>query len=459
MPQRDQPRCDATLDPMRQERRLTLFLWALGGLVALPLLVRGPGIVLDDWFTLWWGWRDGVWRAAGSTQARARPVGALVYDLQYGVIGPHPGIWIALQALATAATAVTLSLLLRRWLQPLPAAAVAAVWLLSANHATLDSWGAGSLAALSLLLLLSGGLVLLRGSEGASAVLVWCGVGLLTASPLVYEATLPAAFAAAVLLPRLAGRVDRWAHAACRAVPVVAAAAVLVTGSVHLRSDQGWFDLRSTVSALAGEGIARWSAPSIVLTTIVLAVSALVLVRPFSSLSRRLLPAGPAMLIVGGFCVAILGYLPFVRYPITALGIGDRANVVAAVGGSMVWVGIGSAAIRHRRWAWPAVAVFLTLLASARLGRALDWAAAGRDAEAVLAVMLPRVAAAPPDVLLVAGPPPEGHHGIVGLTGTIKPAVQYRLRDRQRRATVAVTEREWEATPASNRVDIAVLQT
>jgi hypothetical protein len=439
----------------RAERRLAVGLFAGGAALSLPYALAGPGIVLDDWFTLWWGWRDGVWRAAGSTQGRARPVGALVYDLQYGVIGPHPLVWLAFQTIVTALSAVLLFRVLRRFLPSLPAAAVAAVWLLSANHSTLDHWGAGSLAGIALLLLLAGSAALLRGTERSAATTTWLGVALLALSPLVYEATLPASGLAAVFLPWIAGHGFGVRASALRAVPLAAVAAWLVTGSYHLREDQGWFEVSRTLDALFGTGIGRWTTPGAVLFVIGVLGCLAAAAGLVSPLARRLVPARSARLIAAGLGVAAVGYVPFLRYPISPLGVGDRANVVAAVGGAMVWVGIGWALERHRAMLWPVAATFGVVLMAARVGRATDWAAAGDDSRHILAVTADRVRSAPPGRLFVVGPPPKGHRGIIGLTGTIEPAIQYTLRDTTRRATVAITEAEWAAAPPDRKIDLS----
>ena len=120
---------------------------ALGALAAgatLPLGILGPGRVLDDWYTLFWAWSLGRTHAAGPTQGRSRPLGALVYDVQFGLIGDHPRVWWALQALIAIATTLLLRRLIAHFAPPAVATAVAGVWILSANHSTLDSWASGS---------------------------------------------------------------------------------------------------------------------------------------------------------------------------------------------------------------------------------------------------------------------------------------------------------------------------
>ena len=435
---------------MPPERRAQVGVGALGVLAGLPYGVLGPGVALDDQFTLFWAWHLGPWRAAGPTQWRARPLGALLYDVQFGLIGPHPLVWWAGQLAVTVATAVLLVALLRRLVPLGAAAAVAGVWVLAANHSSLDHWASGSLAGASLLLLVGGCVMVARAVEGGAAP--WAGVALLTAAPLVYEATLPPALLAAVALPRVLGHRDDLRAAARRALPLVAAAAWLVAGSYHLRNDQGWFGFDAIPDALFGQGIARWTVPSLVLLCAGLLGVALVLVRPLSPTVGRLVTTAPAHLVVAGLAVVGAGYAAFVRYPINPLGVGDRANVVSAVGGAMVWTGLGWALLPHRRVLVPAALAFTALLGAARVARAADWANAGRDTQVVKAAVVPALDRVPAGTVLVVGPPPRGHAGVFGMLGTIDQLVQLARRDPGVRATVVTDHDDWARVPPERRV-------
>lgn len=423
---------------------------ALAVVAGLPFALLGPGVVLDDQYTLFWAWDRGAWGASGPTQWRARPLGALLYNIQYGVIGAHPLVWWVGQLAVTVATAVLLVALLRRVVPVAVAAAATAVWVVAANHSTLDHWGSGSLAGVSLLLLVAGGVLLVRSAEGRGSP--WVGVALLAAAPLVYEATLPPALLAAVALPRLLGHPDRLVRAGIRGLPLVAVGVALVAGSYHLRHDQGWFGFASVPDALFGQGIARWTAPSAVLLCAGLLGVVLVLLRPLAPTLRQAIPAEPARLVLAGLGVAAAGYAAFVRYPINPLGVGDRANVVSAVGGAMVWTGLGWALAGHRRVLVPVALAFAAVLGAGRVARAADWANAGDDTAAVRAAVVPAFDRVPAGTVLVAGPPPAGHGGIRGMLGTIDPLVQLARRDLGVRATVVVHDRDWARIPPERRV-------
>ncbi len=435
---------------MLTERRAQATTAALALLAGLPFGLFGPGVVLDDQYTLFWAWHLGRWRASGPTQWRARPLGALLYDVQFGVIGPHPVVWWAGQLAVTIATAVLLVALLRR-LVPLAVATTATtVWVVAANHSSLDHWGSGSLAGVSLLLLVAGSVLLARAVERDAPP--WIGIALLAAAPLVYEATLPPALLAAVALPRLLGHRDSLASAVRRGVPLFAVGASLVLGSYHLRHDQGWFGFSSIPDALFGQGIARWTGPSTVLLCTGLLGVVLVVLRPLSPGVQRAIPFEPARFVLAGLAVAASGYAAFARYPINPLGVGDRANVVSAIGGAMVWTGLGWALAPHRRVLACSALAFAAVLVAARVARAADWANAGRDTEAVRAAVTPAFDRVPPGTLLVVGPPPPGHQGIYGMIGTIDPLVQLARRDLGVRATVVVHDGQWAQVPPERRV-------
>ncbi len=96
--------------------------------------------------------------------------------MQFGVIGPHPVVWWAGQLAVTIATAVLLVALLRRVVPLVVATATTAVWVVAANHSSLDHWGSGSLAGVSLLLLVAGSVLLARAVERDASP--WIGITL-----------------------------------------------------------------------------------------------------------------------------------------------------------------------------------------------------------------------------------------------------------------------------------------
>jgi hypothetical protein len=151
--------------------------------------------------------------------------------------------------------------------------------------------------------------------------------------------------------------------------------------------------------------------------------------------------------------VIVSGTLAFVRYPIAPLGLGDRANVVSSVGTALLWVGVGLLVWERRRPLGAALAVaFALVLAVGRVERDLDYAAAGDDTVAILAALRETHADRPAGVVVV-GPKPVFHHGIVGLIGPLDQAVRADSGDPTRQARVADDEEDFRRTPEALRLD------
>lgn len=352
-----------------------LALVALNALVAVPVALRGPDYVLDDWFLLANARFDGWWRALGGDLARARPGSAVVYAGVFGLVGRHPLVALVVQAALTALAATHLRSLLVRFVPPAAAFGVAALWVVLPNHGSLLWWATGSAITVALVLLLIGLRLLADGRTGA-------GVALLAAGVLTYEAVGPVAVAGLVAVPALAGRpwrrplvvglaalvpVGLWSLLAVPSVKRDLAATLdpSLVAPAHL----GWGVLPSGPAATAGATLAL----------VVLGVAGALTIR-----TRRLDP--PVAWALAGLAVIALGTLPFVRYYYEPIGAGDRLNVVAGVGTAMLWFGILSAVLR---W-WRPAGVAMTCLAVGGFAvagwtRAQAWADAADDAGALLA--------------------------------------------------------------------------
>src|SRR5581483_10393287 len=172
---------------------------ALALAVAVPFALRGPGFILDDWFTLYFRRFQGVLWAGGHGQLAARPGAWLTYLLEFGLIGAHPQAIYAIQTLLNVAIAVALFRLARRFVPESTALAIAVVWVVLQDHSTVDHWASTTPSQVSLLLLLVGGLALVTATDRRSAGVL--AVALFAASALSYEATLPVAAAALFAVP------------------------------------------------------------------------------------------------------------------------------------------------------------------------------------------------------------------------------------------------------------------
>ncbi len=389
----------------------------------VPYVVRGTGFVLDDWFTLRNARFGGALHAAGDAQSVARPGAAVVDALAFGVVGRHPLVLLLGALVIAVLTGLGLLNLLRRFL-PLPLAVGACVvWIVAPNHTSLEVWASALNIGVALLLSVGAGLLLSTDPLPARRLLL-AGV-LAAAATLSYEAVVPALCAGFVVLPWLrSGRIDRRAVGA-GAISIGAAVAWML---LHWHPDKhlssGVVHLGYLWSGLFGWGVAPDGLASSILTLAALAGMAV-------AVSRLCLPSfRPALgegeyLVVAGLALAVLGLLPFVRYVYEPLGAGDRALIVSAVGGAMVWAGLAEMAWRSRHVLAASLATVVVLsMAAGRWQAAVAWDRAAEDASGVLQA-LRRYYPAPNETLVI-GPSLTVRRNVAGLldTSNVEAAVQ-----------------------------------
>lgn len=346
----------------------------------MPVAVRGPDYVLDDWFALANAHFDGWWRAIGGELVRARPGSGVVYAVVFGLVGRHPLVALAVQVAIAAATAVALRALLRRFVPEREALAIAALWVLLPNHASLLYWTTGSALTVALFLLLVG-FGLLADDRPLVAAFV------LGASVLTYEATGPAAVVGLAAVPALLGR--PWRRPLLIGSCVLGPVAVWVVAaipSVKQGLDET-ADLGQLLPAHVGWGVLPRGWPA---TGAGLACTIVLTLLVVESARRRHLGHEAALALVGAGVIAV-GTVPFLRYFYAPLGAGDRVHVVAAVGTALVWTAAFTWTWRHvpAALATPAIAVVLVGFAIATLHSADAWADAHDEAAAVLARVRP----------------------------------------------------------------------
>ena len=161
------------------DRRTALALALLVVVLAVPYLLRGPKLFLDDWWVLRNRHFSGVLGAAGHQQAVSRPGAWLVFTGAFGLIGRHPVPLYVLQTALNAAIAASLFLVLRRFVTWGLATAVVVVRALLPNHSAMDHWASTLAIVVALLLLLVGAVLLIRACDGdghpwaAIALLIW----------------------------------------------------------------------------------------------------------------------------------------------------------------------------------------------------------------------------------------------------------------------------------------------
>jgi hypothetical protein len=168
----------------------------------------------------------------------------------------------------------------------------------------------------------------------------------------------------------------------------------------------------------------------------------------------RALPARATGLVLAGLAVIGLGTLAFARYPISAVGLGDRSNAVSSVGTALLWVGIGTLLWERQRIVGAvAAALFVAVLAVGHVQRDVDYARAGRDTTRILAAIR-AVQDRRPDLDVVVGPQMPTHKRILGLIGVMDQAVQADSGDLRRRARVASDGADFARTPPARRIDL-----
>lgn len=381
----------------------------LVGLRALVYIALGPQLILDDWSILAAIEVNGVGDAAPTLQW-GRPVAWLVDTLLYGIVGPHPLVLFLVITALNLVAAALLYAVLGRFVRSGTALAVAAVWVLAANHNTLTVWSATAPTVVALILLLAGVLALTDGR--------WLLGGVcLALSVLSYELTAVIALAAVLVVP--SARPVDW-----RRRLLMAALVVTATGWVALDplNDPRWEPPAIDLAwrALFSDGLlGTATAPrrlvhylgDLVLVGVVVSVIAWLA-------GQRDREDGPA-LVLWGLAVIALGSLAVLNLGLGQEGIGmqDRLLAVSSIGAAMVLVGVLQLAIRHVRIAGAVAAlVLVVVLAAGQFVSLRSWARAGEDALAVqrfVDAIADPSADDPVDVTV--GSESRGFNGVIGI--------------------------------------------
>ena len=405
---------DTVADPIDVPRRpaprsaLALAVVATASIaVHIPYALEGPKYLLDDYYTLWFRQTRGLLGTGGPGQLSARPGAWLSYLVEFGLLGHHPLLGYLLLASLDVAAALLLCRALMRLLPTDVACSASVLWVVLADHSTLDHWLSTINIVLGLCLLLLG-IERLAAAPRRRGLLV--ATALLVASGLCYEATLAVSAIALLAVPRMLGR-RVWTGRTA-----VAEAAVVATGLwmlLHTRHQLGGggFDYRALPMSLFGTGVVHVQPVADALLIATFAVFAVSAARQW----RRTGDLG-CHLVFAGLLLIVAGTLAFARDPISPLDLGDRVNQVAAIGASLVWTG---GIVQLGRTRWPARAGLATALVVGCIGyvaRDLDYRDAGRDNAGIIHAVRAEYAA-PPRQTVVVGPEYLTHHGITGMLG------------------------------------------
>jgi len=428
------------------DRTIVIGLVALVLVLAIPYAVMGPKFILDDWFTVYWRSTRGLLRT--SDQLRSRPGAWLTFVLEFGLIGRHPLAIYLVKVALTAVTAVLIFYVARRLVTAPIAGGIAAMWVVLPNHSALEHWASTMGIQVSLILLLAGALLLLRAADAGRAPVA--AVACFVASALCYEATLAASVLALVVLPRLRGRRTPIRTLALELAPLFAAAAWMYAHSQHEKT--GWFSFGLVFPAHFGWALtpSRWMGQALGIGAAVLVV--LALAAPLSPTLRSRDRTGPR-LVLAGVVLIVVGTLPFARYGIDPVALGDRANVVSSLGSATAWVGVILFIWDRRAIAIAVLAVLVALCLAEHVQRDHDYALAGRDAAHILTAVGQQFPETPKGVVVV-GPRPIYHHGVIGLIGPVNQAARAYLHRRDLSVYVAQKPREFSGTPPELRVDV-----
>ncbi|MBI2704073.1 MAG: hypothetical protein HYX32_02100 [Actinobacteria bacterium] len=439
----------------RDERlspRLTALVGAVSLLVSIPYLVLGPGLVMDDWWSLRNVRFDGAFAAAGSDQWSARPGAGVIYTVIFGLIGPHPLVLALLLAVLGAATACLLARLLATVFPPLLAVGASLIWVVMPNRLSVEVWASATNIAVSQVGAAGALLLVARRWQSTAGVVA---IGLLTlVAALSYEASIPVMIAAALALGWARGGIE-W-RATGTVIGVSLASSVWIV--LHYHPAKGVsrtiVDISQVVPANFGWGIFPAGAIEklgLVLGLLVVTIGAARVIarafRPYSGPGDQMAVAGAVLMVVGA--------LPFLFYSYQPLGGGDRVNYLSSVGGAMVWMG-GLDMVRRvdRRLMIVGAVLFVAFVLPVRIERWSLWHDAGLDA-ADLGPSVRQALPSPPE-RIVLGPNPIVVQNVAAFVEpyAAEAAVQLAYDDPRVVVRFAESPEEFDATPPDRRFDL-----
>lgn len=328
-----------TAPPQPFTRRDVILAFTLAGVVlfvAIPILLMGVDWLREDWLQL---------RRVDTCDPFAcrlpdwtpRPVMGLLYDAQYRLFRHHPGAIAAILNLLLAGTAATTFFIFRHYLNRVASFCIVLLWAVAPTHATLQRWAATSHATTSLFVASVAVLCLLRRHRTLALMLSLLSIA-------IYEASMPLLLAAFIANYFVLDRTHRR-RVIIEAGVIVAVTLVIVVLEISTR-DERLFSLGLLLRSTLAFGI-----PSINASLVLMAIGTL----GTYVAARRIVTRNPtrgSILVLVGWSVVILGAAPFITSGFDAmyLGLGDRASMISAFGGSMIWVGIGTLLAESRQW-------------------------------------------------------------------------------------------------------------
>lgn len=424
-------------------------------MVFLSHALQRTGFLLDDWFSLGNAqFNDDFW-AAGAGMGASRPVGVLEYVATFHGFGRHPLPYVILLGALGVLTAVVLLRLLARVLPPGMAFVATLLWVVMPNHQSLEVWASGSMMAFSLLFSCLAVLVVAR--PQASIARLAGGAALLIAAIWSYEACAPVAIVAFCVVSALAGgRLRRRQVLVGLGVGVFCLLWIVAQWNPSKHVAKQVNDVGQVLPANFGYGVAPDGVMAGLLLMAVLVGVAVVATNLVLADRRR--RAGPAeWAVLAGLGIMALSVLPYAYYVYAPIGIGDRANVTAAVGGALVWTGVFvlAAKLDSRRVA--AVGLATVVVAGMLFVRARDsrtYAVAFRDADTILAAAHRQVP--DPSGPVVFGPSPVQRRNIAAFLdqSNIDHALQVEYGRADVQGRIAYSRADFELFRPAQRIDL-----
>lgn len=342
-------------------------LFGVAALRWLPYLLWGPQFLMDDWLLARNAQQLGAWHTASGLPTR--PGSHLVYAATFGLT-QSPRLLLALLGATNVAIAFCLWRIAGRWVASAVAIMLAVGWLILPVHTATDYWLSTLPTTIALLLLLVGALLTAHAyATGRSAFL---GGMLIVSSVAIYELMLGLAIAAVFAIPILERRSLRRVQAAAVITGIAGAAGWIATHAVY--GIQRGLDFEGVWRLNFQLGpVTRWSALVLLAST----SSLVVLLAVAYSRERSRRAWMPGRLALAGVAMMVLGLLPALRFPWAVDGLGDRINVVAAIGTAVVWTALIHALPTSKGRKVAALSIALLALASGT-SRVMDYREAGR---------------------------------------------------------------------------------
>jgi hypothetical protein len=347
-------------------------------LLACPYALMGPSFHADDFSFLRNSHFDGPLHAAQGRQI-GRPGAVVMYDLTFGLIGPHPLTIYVVQTALWVFAALAVLFALRQFLSPRRALAITLVWLVVPTHTALEHWSSTTQAFLALGLVAFGIGRLAVACDGDKPP--WLAFLALTAAVASYEVIAGLAVTALFGVPLLRQGRLRWdvitRGGALLAVPLVWA----MFHRVYV-GPTGRLDFGLAVDSHLALGLEPFSGLGQLLGGAALAGAALAAI--------RLVRARPGAASVGfehmsvaGLVIIVIGILPLLSFSTNFYGMDDRLTVVSGVGAAMIWVGLVgmTASYLGRRVIQAAVLALIALVIPLRAANNRDWVDSGRAAK------------------------------------------------------------------------------